>query len=194
MTSTGSFRDTDVPSPSCPRSFAPQQYAVPTEVTAHEWSAPLEMDVKVTLVAVSVGVPLIPAPGSSTNDPVATPETASEYVTANSGDGTPVVGTGTPAGNPALAFGTMETRDGLTLSRMNAWLTPLGSGDESAVPTKSAIVDDGETPRPTVEPAPPSPLTDAVESETVKVVVATDTPGLTDATAGDPTIPGPRAT
>jgi hypothetical protein len=77
---------------------------------------------------------------------------------------------------------------------MNAWLTPLGSGDESAVPTKSAIVDDGETPRPTVEPAPPSPLTDEVESETVKVVVATDTPGLTDATAGDPTIPGPRAT
>jgi len=152
------------------------------------------MDVKVTLVAVSVGVPLIPAPGSSTNDPVATPETASEYVTANSGDGTPVVGTGTPAGNPARAFGMMETRDGLTLSRMNAWLTPFGSGDESAVPTESAIVDDGETPRPTVEPAPPSPLTDAVESETMKVVVATDTPGLTDATTGDPTIPGPRAT
>jgi len=105
-----------------------------------------------------------------------------------------MVGTCAPAGNPALAFGTIDIRFGLTLSRTNDWLTPVGAVDERVAPTVSVRVEAGETPIPIVDPAPPSPVTDAVERTTLNVVVATDPPGDTDVTVGVPTIPGPRAT
>src|SRR5574338_481424 len=58
MTRTGAARSTSVPSPSCPRSFLPQQYARPSTERPHACRSPTEISVNRRPPATGIGVRL----------------------------------------------------------------------------------------------------------------------------------------
>src|SRR5687768_6015610 len=55
VTTTGPDRSVVVPSPSCPRLFLPQQYALPSLVSAHVCCTPASMRTNLSPVATETG-------------------------------------------------------------------------------------------------------------------------------------------